>query len=292
MTENKELTPEETQDIVQEVHERFPDTPWPEITAERIILSGMDYAVDNYKANCIWTKDSETPIVAAIVSENYKLIPYEVATKKFLDYLSKFGGLGTPTIGINIINEGRKIQVKADFIEHTHKIKKAAKVGDTVSMAAGFRHSIDTQWPYIVEAYAKQLVCSNGMIATKLNKTAAVKHKHSLNIDIQNATLQETIAQFPEQVKTWNHWAEININKNEAEMLIDDSFGKRHKDAILALPEVQSQETVAQWMKADKVNVFDLYSVMTQFMTHEIDSEMVRVQKAEKVANQFHMKFA
>lgn len=290
--EKKELSPEETHDIIQEIHEKFPDTLWPEITAERVILSGMDYAIPNYKANCIWSEDSDIPIVAAITSEKYKFVPYEVAVKKFLEYLSRFEALGTPKIDIHIIGEGQKIKVEADFLEHIHKIKHAAKVGDMISLTAGFRHSVDTQWPYIVEAGGKQLICSNGAVATKLNQNAAVKHKNSLDLDIQNATLTDTIEQFPEQVQTWNHWAEININKNQAEMLIDDSFGKRYKDQILALPETQSQETVSQWMEADKVNVFDLYSVMTQFMTHEIESEVVRVQKAEKVAANFHKKFS
>lgn len=301
--ENKsveELSPEETHDIVQEIHTQFKeggeyyngkDIKWPEITAERLIIAGMDYAISNYKANCIWVEDQDEPIVAAVTSDKYKFVPYEIAVKKFLQFLSSFEVWGKPSMNIHIIGDGEKISVTAKYLEHIEKIKGKAKVGDTISPTVGFKHSVDLQWPYSVESGAIQLACTNGMVSSKINQTVRKKHRAALDIDEMNATLSQSAEALPEQLAVWNHWADTNLNKVQTEELIDASFGSRHKEQILTLPETQSQETVEQWMNNDQVNVFDLYSVMTQFVTHDLESDLVRVKQANSVADLFHKEF-
>ena len=68
-------------------------------------------------------------------------------------------------------------------------------------------------------------------------------------------------------------------------------FGPKYSEKILALPQVGSGQTIEKWLTADNLNLWEFNSILTQFITHEIESEMVRVRSGEAVAKVLH-KFA
>jgi len=119
----------------------------------------------------------------------------------------------------------------------------------------------------------------------------ATKKKHRLNLvtSEQLKSLPQGMAAFSEQVNVWQDWANKQMKAIEAEMLVDAlPFGERHTADILALPEIGSGETLEDWLRNDSVNTYRLNSIVTQFLTHEIESEMVRTDKGQKVAQVFH----
>lgn len=296
----EEMSPEQVIDIKAEMHERFPSVPWPDISQERLYVAGYDFAVPGIVGNAIQEKideehelweyavDGMIPNIVAVCSEQYNFVPYEVASKVFADYIDSYDAWGKPKFSFQIIDGGRKMKATAQFDEHMDKIKSNAQVGDDISPLGGFYHGIDLNWMFRVFAGATRLVCSNGMVGHHLNLELGKKHKSTLNINEMIGALSPTFEKYGEQLEIWEAWGETLIKPAAVETLIQGSgFGSKHQEEILALPEKSTGETVQQWMDAGKVNVMNLYNVLTQFTTHELESEMVKVKRGDQIASTF-----
>ena len=68
-------------------------------------------------------------------------------------------------------------------------------------------------------------------------------------------------------------------------------FGTRQREEIRALPMTGSQQTLDQWIREESVNVWNLHSVLTQYVTHNIESPLVREDKGEVIAKTFERLF-
>jgi hypothetical protein len=298
----EEMSPEEIIDIKQEIHERFPNTPWPDLTQEHLYIAGYDFAVPGIVGNAVnvtidkehelweYAIDGKIPNIVRVCSEQYNFVPYEVATKVFVDFIESYDAWGKPTYSFQIIDGGSKMKAEAHFNEHKDEMKsKATKVGDVISPLGGFYHSIDLSWMFRVFAGATRLVCLNGMVGHGLNLELGKKHKSTLNINDMVSALEPTFEKYGEQLEVWNTWGDTLIKPTAVDTLITGSgFGTKHQEAILALPEKSTGETVQDWIDQNKgVNVMNLYNVLTQFTTHELESELVKVKRGEQIASTF-----
>lgn len=296
----EEMSPEEVHDIKQEIRERFPDVPWPDLSQERLYVAGYDFAVPGLVGNAIqqpideehelweYAVDGKIPNIVAVCSEQYNFVPFEVASKQFVDFLDTYDGWGKPKLDFNIIDGGRKMKATATFNEHRDALKSKAKVGDDICPVGGFYHGIDLDWMFRVWAGAERLVCSNGMVGHHLNLELGKKHKSTLNIEEMIGSLAPTFEEYGNQIEIWSEWGETVIEAGQAEdLILESGFGSKHQAEILALPEQSTGQTVEEWMNGGKVNVMNLYNVLTQFTTHEIESEMVRVRRGEQIAQAF-----
>ena len=296
----EEMSPEQVIDIKAEMHERFSSVPWPDLSQERLYVAGYDFAVPGIVGNAIneeidkehelwdYAVDGKIPNVVAVCSEQYNFVPYEVASKIFVDFIDTYDAWGKPKFNFQIIDGGRKMKATAQFDEHKDEIKSQAKVGDDISPLGGFYHGIDLNWMFRVFAGATRLVCSNGMVGHHLNLELGKKHKSTLDINTMIGALEPTFEKYGEQLEVWESWGETLIKPAAVDDLIMGSgFGTKHQEEILALPEKSTGETVQDWINAGNVNVMNLYNVLTQFTTHELESEMVKVKRGEQIASTF-----
>ena len=296
----EKMSPEQVTDIKQEIRSRFPDVAWPDLSQERLYIAGYDYAVPGLVGNAIqeeideehelWAHavDGKIPNIVAVCSEQYNFVPFEVASKVFVDYIDTYEAWGKPKMQFDIIDGGRKMKATAQFEEHKDAIKSAAKVGDDISPVGGFYHGIDLDWMFRVFAGATRLICKNGMVGHHLNLELGKKHKSTLDINTMIGALAPTFEKYGEQIEVWNVWGETEIAAPAAEdLILASGFGSKHQTEILALPEKSTGETVEEWMNGGKVNVMNLYNVLTQFTTHEIESDLVRVRRGEQIAQAF-----
>lgn len=296
----EEMSPEQVHDIKQEMRERFSDVPWPDLSQERLYVAGYDFAIPGLVGNAIqeeideehelWPNavDGKIPNIVAVCSEQYNFVPFEVASKVFVDYIDTYDGWGLPKMDFQIIDGGRKMKATAQFDEHKDAIKSRAKVGDDISPVGGFYHGIDLDWMFRVFAGATRLICSNGMVGHHLNLELGKKHKSTLDINTMIGALAPTFEKYGEQIEVWNTWGETEIAAPAAEdLILASGFGTKHQAEILALPEKSTGQTVEEWMNEGKVNVMNLYNVLTQFTTHEIESDLVRVKRGEQIAQAF-----
>jgi hypothetical protein len=300
----EKMSPEEVHDIKQEIRERFPDVKWPDMSQERLYIAGYDFALPGVVGNAIlepinedderweYAIDGKIPNIVGICSEQYNFVPFEVATKKFVDFMDRYEGWGKPKYDFHIIEGGRKMKATARFDEHKAELKSRAKVGDDISPLGGFYHGIDLNWLFRVYAGAERLVCSNGMVAHHLNLELGKKHKTTLDIEEMIGALAPTFERYGEQIEIWNYWGETVIEPPVVDdVLADSGFGTKHQEEILLLPEQSTGETLEQWIKKGQINVLNFYNVLTQFTTHEIESDIVRVKRGEDIAQAFETRF-
>jgi len=291
-----EVTKEEEKAMVEEIHERYPNESWPEVSCERLQLAGMHDmgAISDRMANVVWTKHEKTgedvPNVVGIRSDEYKFIRYEVLTKKFEETLAEYDSFGKPTFSFMFPSDGARFICNVDFPEAVKVIKENGPTkGGDISPSCGFKSSLDMKWEYSSFIGAIRLVCTNGMIAYHLESQMKKKHRMTLDVNEINKHVIPTLDRFDDQMKVWNAWSETQFTALQTEQMMEIlPFGNRHSEEILALPETGTGESLEQWMKRDKVNKMDMNNVLTQFLTHEIESEMVRVDKAQKVSRIFH----
>lgn len=297
----KKLSPEEVHDIKQEVRERYPSVPWPDLTQERVYVAGYDFAIPGVLSNCIQKKideehklwsyavDGMIPEHVAFCSDQYNFVPFEVASKVFLNFLDSYDQWGKPKVSFQIIDGGRKMKAYAQFDEHTSKLKgKAAKVNDVISPVGGFYHGIDLDWQFRVFAGALRLLCTNGMVGHRLNLELGAKHKSTLDITQMVQGLAPTFEKYGEQLDIWNSWGATTLTPPQVDdLVLSSGFGTKHQEEIKALPEKGTGETLEQWMQRGQVNMMNLFNVLTQFTTHELDSELVKVKRGEQIAEAF-----
>lgn len=298
------MSPEEVTDIKAEIHERFPDVQWPKLSQERVTVMGYDMPIPGVYSNSVLEKvdethefyneaveyfDGELPRHVAFCSDQYRFIHYEVATHKFLQFLDNYGMWGKPTVKINFFNGGSRMRCEAIFDEHKEELKgRAKKKGDVIAPIGGFNHGIGLDWLYRVWAGALRVICGNGMIGHHLNVQLGKKHKSTLDIDEMIAALGPTFENYGEQIAIWSQWGEIDVSKPTVEDLLSAvGFGTKQQEEILALPEVSTGETLEQWLRGESVNVLNLYNVLTQYTTHEIESDLVRVKRGDDIARVF-----
>lgn len=298
-----QMSPEKLNDIKAEIHERFPNVDWPELTQERVTVMGYDIPIPGVYSNSILEKVEETdeyyddavkyfdgklPRHVAFCSDQYNFIPYEVATKEFLNFVDSYDQWGKPKINIHIFNGGSRMKAEAVFNEHVETLKSTVEKGKDIAPVGGFYHGIGLDWVFRVWAGALRLICTNGMVGHHLNIELRKKHKSTLDIGEMIGALAPTFDKYSEQIAIWSQWGEIDISEPTVEDLLAASgFGTKHQEEILALPETSTGETLEEWLRGGKVNVLNLYNVLTQFTTHEIDSDMVRVRRGEDIAKAF-----
>ena len=299
MEMNTVFEPEVERDIVDDVRGRYPDTKFP-----NVYFSPMWYGrqqkekVDNWRlivADCPKYDEDGTLLelereIFKPCTDQYKLVRHEMAIHLFEQALAdeRMDPYGKPEIKVALHNHGRRCYVEALFPECKYEIRP----GDKLEPKAGLKNSNDLSLEFCKWFGARQLVCGNGLIAFKINQISNKKHRLNLEVTSEMLGIPEAMEEFADQIGIWSDWAKRQIKKEEAEVIMEAlPFGTRHQEMILALPQAGTGETLQDWLKGASVNAFDMYSIYTQFLTHEIESEMVRVSKGEDVAKVFHKHF-
>jgi hypothetical protein len=298
------MSPSQINDIKDEMRDRFPDVDWVDMSQERVHVLGYDFAIPGVLSNSIlrtidethehWENayESQIPEHVAFCSDQYNFVPYEVAGKVFADFIDQYEGWGKPTYKFQILDNGRKMRGEALFNEHKDEILANAKVGDIISPIAGFQHSIDLSWLFKSYAGALNLACANGMVAHTLNLELGKKHKSTLDIGEMIYSLAPVFEKYEEQLGIWSYWGEQAIEAPVVEDLLNDSgFGTKQQEEILQLPETTTGETLEEWIRRGRINVWNMYNVLTQYTTHEIESDLVRVRRGEDIAKTFESRF-
>jgi hypothetical protein len=284
-----EMEMEKEQEIIAEVRERYPNAKFPHVYTSPVYWGRNGREKINNRWAVIGVVDEEY-IPYDVVSEEYLLLPHEIALYHFEEKLAQLDGFGKPKIMLEFYNRGARFRARADFPKAKFTIEEGrVEKGKSVSPRADLWNSNDRSKLFRLEFGANELVCSNGLVAYKVKQAISQKHRQSLNVESTMETLVEGMQGFANQVGTWKDWARMNFEKAEAETLFEAlPFGERHREKILALPQVGTGETLESWMNKGKINVWNMHSIITQFLTHEIKSEMVRVEKNSKVAEKFH----
>jgi hypothetical protein len=279
-------------ETVMRMRQEFPDVPWPNVTREPLFYGKGDRQGEWHDRQVIVITNGESNPVA-VCSDEYLLVPHEVAAAELqataLDMYEKWG---PAELKVRIIQGGRKMEVWAAFKDAPMTIgRRDAKVEPKI----GVRTSYDLAWEFQTSFGGNQLVCTNGMVGFVIESRMKRKHRLGMSIEGHMNMLKQGMEEFDAQKRVWQTWAELNPPAEVFTKFLEDeaskTFGARHMENILALPETGSGETLESWLSGDTVNVFDAYGIFTQYLTHEVESDLVRIDKGREIANRFAKHF-
>jgi len=276
----------EIQDIQQEVRELFPEIKFPNVSLQPLQYGRRTITqIEGHKAIVIERPDSD-PFVAAFCTESYQLTPFELTVKKLIEASDEVAQTSGPyKIQITLPKKGARLKAWSEF----ETDKKPIKKGDDVITSIGFQSSYDMVWEHTPFFGALRLVCTNGMTAGVIEKFMTHRHVKTLSLDKQKEALLTGASMMGEQISEWQKWSKKDVGRKQAFVIAEAMpFGTKHAEQILALPEKGTGETLSQWIEKDKVNLWRMYNIYTQFLSHEIESEVVKIEKGKEISALFH----
>ena len=282
-------------ETIQEVREMFPSSIFPDVEEQMIAhySRGTELSEATLMSNksiLIGTFPDDTekvPYEYGIISKQYNVVTHEEAIKSMIDILPDFPEFGQPKYSIRIFDDGAKMKFNVDFPEiDTTDIAE----NDPVAMRLTGQNSYDLAWEYRFAIEAFMLICSNGLMGFQKLGGYNNRHKNSLNLDYSGNVVAGAMGAFSEQTKIWKTWADKQLGVTEFKEIVDGlPFGRRHTQEILELPIIQKDVTLKELGMSGKVSLWDVNLAASQFLTHEVESEMVKADKGEKLAKYLHV---
>lgn len=271
-----ELNPEER----AEVRHRYPNTYFPDPVLEPIWYGRREHVRITEKKAIIDQK-SENHTVFGICSDQYKIVPYEdivSLVEKTVKTITDFGKIEVSPMPYL---HGARIKIGLRFPDCPAIIKEK----DTIVPKIEVFSSYDLSTKLLGRFGAFQLKCLNGMGVWKTLKTFAKRHLQNLFVEELGQNITEGLAGFGTQIDQWKDWAKTKIPmKTYEEIWTSLPFSSIEKEKIEALPEIGSGLLLSQAIKSKDLDLWSLNSVLTQYATHEVKSELRRIDLEPTIA--------
>lgn len=278
---------EQLQAIRAEVHEKFPNVDFPEPSLQPLFFGRRDKRQYGGKSAIV---DIKTDIPFSIVSDQYQLIYYEETVKMLEDIADELmEDFGPHETTIHLPYDKGRMRVELVFPEMEYEIKK----GDHINPKMDVFRSYDLRWQYGGRFGAYRIICANGLTVGEVFASFKKRHIWALNpADLRDA-IGEGISHYVEQTDIWKRWANRVLEPAEYEELWTVlPFSENEKETMEALPEAGSQIVLPEALNRNELSLWDMHSVVTQFLTHEVAGEHRRVEIEPQVANAFHNFYA
>jgi hypothetical protein len=208
-------------------------------------------------------------------TEHYKIVHHEQVLKLVEDVVRSLPEFGNAEIEPTILANGGKLKIKATFKDILYDIKD----GDPINPKIEVFSSYDLGWQYRGQFGAYRLVCSNGMTVGKLFSGFKKRHLVSLEPQKLAESITAGMSLFSEQVGLWKQWAEQLITPEYYDATWNNlPFSTAEKEKIENLHEEKTRLLLPDALKKEELTRWDFYNVLTQFVTHEVKSEIRKVE--------------
>lgn len=276
------LRAQQIREVQLEIRDQFPDIPWPEPVLEPVFYGRFD-KTPVYNRKLIL--DTNTGAQFDIVSNRYELIPHEVATYNLLKSLPE--EFGEPKLQFKMWQEGARFRLEATFPDLE---KFEVKPGDPVEPRIAQMNSLDRSTFYGTEFGAKELVCSNGLVAYRPRSESQRKHIFGAeDLGILAENLKKEVDNFSDQMDIWQQWAQMQIGTvEEVELKLGKMpFSEKEVSKLLELP-LMNYENASLKGLIDKgeATLWTLNSATTQFAAHEVNSDQRQYDLERKIAEE------
>ena len=280
------------QEKISSVREMFHNVSFPDVEEQMIahysrgtdlseatLMSNRAILIGSYPGN-------DNVYEYGIISKQYNMITHEESIASMLEILPDYPEFGEPKFDVRVFADGAKMKFTVDFPE-VEPIEVKAK--DTVGMRLTGQNSYDLQLEYGFAVEALALICTNGLVGYKALGGYNTRHKGTLDIDRSGTIVAGAMTAFSEQTEIWKSWADKQLGVTEFKEIVDGMpFGSRHTTEILELPIIQKEDTLKSLGLKGKADLWSVNLAATQFLTHEVNSEMVQIDKNEKLAKYLH----
>ena len=287
---------QEKQEIIQKIRGVFPDTKFPNVEGQLLAhyqrgTELKDSTLLPEKSILVGTFDTPEKdgmqFPYGIVSPQYKLVTHEEMIYNVLDGLKdNASSWGKPEIKIRLWNFGARMRFNIDFPKF-EAVNIA--INDPVSLRISGTNSYDLALEFKVAAEALVLKCENGMVGTEVLEKYNCRHKGSLDIKMSKSVLSDSVSAFLEQAAIWKKWATLPMPAEKFQPVFDGlPFGERQSKEMLALPIIQYGAPLNERVIGGKASLWDVNLMVTQYLTHKCESEMVKMRKGAEVSSYLH----
>jgi len=192
------------EDIVTEIHEKYPDVTWPAPVLEPIFYGRLDKRpVDGRKLML----DKNNGNQFDIVSDQYEMVYHEEVLHNLLNALPP--EFGDPKIAVQMFKGGARAGFKASFPD----MKDFEIKGSETEVEYRLKNSYDRSTHLNYSAGLNELVCTNGLRAFKTKEKGSAKHigQTISSFQLENR-LKASLEDISDAHKLWLQWAETKIS--------------------------------------------------------------------------------
>jgi hypothetical protein len=263
-----------------EVRERYPKVYFPDPILTPVWFGRREHQrIPGKKAIFDQTgfrtlENLEQPAIFGICSDQYKIVHYEDIVHMSEQSIGKLTDYGTIQICPHTYLEGARMRITVKFPDMKSEIRKVDSIFPKVDIFTSY--DLSTKLKGQFGAY--QLKCSNGVGVWKTFRQFAKKHLQNLFLNALGVNISEGLLIFGDQVNTWKSWAEKQISKDFYETIWEElPFSTAERVKIEALPEIGTGLLLSEAVKTNGLNLWSLNSVLTQWNTHNVTSEVRRI---------------
>ena len=269
---------EQTAEQRQEIREQFPDVYFPQPILEPVWYGRRPtHQIPATKA----VVDQNNGHVLSVVSNQYKIVRYEDVLIMVNNIINGIDGYGAIQLAPYSLQKGRRFQIQLKFPEMQKSVKKLDNIVPKLDVFT----SLDLSSRLTGRFGAFRLICTNGMGVWELFKRYARKHLQSLDLNDLQGTIQEGLKGFEQQVAEWKNWSNTVIPLEYYNDVWQHlPFSDHEKEKIEVLPEVSSRLTLKTALEQKALTVWDMNSILAQWSTHNIKSEIRRINIEPEIA--------
>ena len=274
----------ELAEVSAQVREKYPDIEFPNVYHDTL-WRGVGSRTKIEKRQAIVMERDGIETLAGICSDDYMLIPHEWAVHRFEQAINGMPQYGKALVNVGLYGDGAKLKVAATFPEVEVKIGK-----DPISPRAGVKNSYDLSMEWESWFGARIHRCTNGLLMFKKLSNGGGKHRMSLDLAANISQITEGMSKLDEQYQIWGNWFQLQIDQTQTMQMLEESpLSDKQVENILALPEIGTNQTMAnEFENQRKVNGWFLSSVITQYMTHEMEDTPSRLGLEERMTTFLH----
>jgi hypothetical protein len=275
MTEKSyDLTVEER----SKVRERYPQVVFPDPALEPVFWGRRTMElIPDRKA----VVDLNSGNVFAVCSDRYKVVHYEDIIHMVEGVIPNLKRHGEIRLHPTIFSDGGKMKLTMHFPNAKTEIAK----GDSIHPKVEVFSSYDLSYRLTGRFGAFQLRCTNGMGVWKFFNAFAKKHLFNLNLGDLESTIAEGLGIFGHQISSWREWSETKLNEPVYNSIWKElPFSPKEKEKIEVLPEIGTNRTIREALKKESLTLWQLNSILTQFTTHEVKSELRKIELEPEIA--------
>lgn len=262
-----------------EIRERYPNVTFPTPVLEPVWFGRREKKLVPATKAII---DKNTGVVMNLCSDQYKVVHYEDVIRMVEETTSNLTQYGKIQLCPQILSNGGKMKLSMKFPEASDLIRV-----DNIFPKIDVFTSYDLSYRLMGRFGAFVLRCTNGMGTWKNFRQFARKHLQTLNILDLEHTILEGLEIFGLQVDSWREWDQkvIDLQTYEGiwQML---PFSEKEKEKIEVLPEISSTNltTIKDAMDRKALTVWGMNSILTQYLTHEVKSDIRRIELEPEIA--------
>lgn len=282
--------PKLVEGIIGEIREKFSLQAghWPEVHKEPIFWGRLGRErIDGRWA--LIDRSQENPTYFNVCSDDYLIVPYEVIVKMASDVAeAQKDKYGPASYDLRTYKNGGRFKMRIDFKETGATIQGRKNIPEyNVYSSLDLGKQYNSNWGW------QDLVCTNGMIAFKPQNSFKSRHIHSLGEQNISEDMTRFLADFGDTTGILEKWAHTQLTDKMYTQIWEDLtdpknkvFSVAQKEKIEALPIIGKGGTILEIPKKDRT-LFDLQLATSQFVTHELKSEVRRDDIGENLGKMF-----